>query len=174
MLCFKYRCSSHNARWSFISLLYIQPDSTPFYTSLMTSDVTPSVGGGHSLMFIYQDLLLYVNSFGKIINPSYNMKFVINNHHDVVKTLYKDQIDHVCRKVPLDKLMTGLTMKDVKVVAKIHNLFVSVCISISNVANLFKGHSCTHCETHTLVFVLHAIKSSSERVRNWYNGIDDD
>ena len=125
-------------------------------------------------MFKYQDLLPYVDSSRKIINPSYDMKFVIHNHHNVVEALYKDQVDHVCGKVPLDKLVTGLTIKDVKVVAKIYNVFVPAHISISNVANLFRGHSCTHCETHTLVFVLHAIKSSSERVRNWYNGIDDD
>ena len=162
------------SHFSFVSLLCVQPDSTPFHTGLMTSGVTPSVGGGRSPTFKYQDLLPYVDSSGKIINPSYGMKFVIHNHHNVVEALYKDRVDHVYGKVPLDKLVTGLIMKDVKAVAKIHNVFVPARIGISNVADLFRGHSCTRCETHTSVFVSHAIKSGSERVRNWYSGINDD
>ncbi|KIM72039.1 hypothetical protein PILCRDRAFT_25874, partial [Piloderma croceum F 1598] len=43
---------------------------------------------------------------------------------------------------------------------------------VGEISSLFEEHSCTLCKTHVSVFALHAVKSNSERSKQWYDNLD--
>ena len=139
-------------------------------------DNTPSgvhVGGGRIPLFNLDELLPYVDTSGKCLEPVATLKFVGHKHKNVVEALYKNLNDHVYGKVPLNQLLVNTTVKDAKSVANIHGVHVPSKSRVGDVAALFNEHSCDSCETHLSVFSLHVVKSNSKKCKQWYAGLDD-
>jgi hypothetical protein len=75
-------------------------------------DNTPSgmhVGGGRIPLFKLDELLPYVDTSGKCLEPVATLKLVGHKHKNVVDALYKNLNDHVYGKVPLDQLLINTT-----------------------------------------------------------------
>jgi hypothetical protein len=139
-------------------------------------DDTPSgmhVGGGRIPLFKLDELLPYVDTSGKCLEPAATLKFVGHKHKNVVEALYKNLNDHVYGKVPLDQILVNTTVKDAKSVAKIHGVHVPSKSRVGDIAALFNEHSCDSCDTHLSVFSLHVVKSNSKKCKQWYAGLDD-
>jgi hypothetical protein len=131
------------------------------------------VGGGRIPLFHLDELLPYVNTSGKCLEPESNLKFIGHKHQNVTEALYRNLSDHVYGKVPLNQLLVNTTVKDAKSVAKIHGVYVPSKSHVGDIAALFNEHSCASCETHLSVFSLHVVKSNAEMCKKWYAGLDD-
>jgi hypothetical protein len=127
------------------------------------------IGGGRVPKFAFDIIQPYVDCSGGRFESASQMKFVGHKHERVAEVLYKDRDDHVYGKVPLEKFVSGLVVKDIRYVAKVHGVHVPSKIKAGSAQVFFKGHHCHCCETHVSVFAFHSVSSDAERSKAWYD-----
>jgi hypothetical protein len=130
------------------------------------------IGGGRVPLFQLEEILSHVDISGKCFKPGNSLKFIGHKHKNVAEALYKGLNDHVYGNVPLTQILFKATVKDAKTVAKLHGVHVPSKSRAGEISSLFEEHSCALCKTHVSVFALHAVKSNSEKCKQWYDNLD--
>jgi hypothetical protein len=130
------------------------------------------IGGGRIPTFSFEELQSHVECPVSDHVPMSSFKFVQHSHKNVAEALYRNSTEHVIGNVPLNFLASRLTVKDIKSIAKSHGIYTPSRLRAAEGPELFKDHHCSRCNTHLSVFVLHAVKSTSERFKKWYGDLD--
>jgi hypothetical protein len=130
------------------------------------------VGGGNRLPpFAYEDIHSYfITAEGYMHNNQDNFKFLSHVHRNVAKALYKDNKDVVLATALLDIMSQKLPMKDIKLIAKIHSVYIPYRVRHKEMSDYFRGHQCNSCKTHLSAFVV--CRKNSEYCKKWYKNLD--
>jgi hypothetical protein len=78
------------------------------------------IGGGRIPTFSFSELLPYVGVSDQTFEKTSVFKFVTHSHSRVAHAIYGSLNDHICVAIPLEKFAAKCTMKDIKLIAKIH------------------------------------------------------
>jgi hypothetical protein len=100
--------------------------------------------------------------------PSDLFKYVGCVHHKVAASLHQDSQTHVYGRIPIDMIALKLTIKDNRMLAKLHGMHVPSHAIQSDIVNIFKGHHCTLCDTHVSILELCKILSNADRCKKQY------
>jgi hypothetical protein len=125
-------------------------------------------GGGPSLIFSQDELLPYAST--DLSEKQY--KFL-----QCVKT--EDKQTHISESaifcaVPLSVISHKLTMKCIKNIASLHNMYMPSKIAVKNAQILLQDHICHHCGDFTCVFEPYKVLSNAQHQQNWYKRLDPD
>jgi hypothetical protein len=106
---------------------------------------TKIVGGGTSKMFTAEELHPFAENC------------VITNKFKFLSYLNKSeasglQTTHVIGNIPLKTLILKLTIADLKVIAKCHNINIHSKIKLQEIQNILGNHTCNSCEEYLSVF----------------------
>jgi len=130
------------------------------------------IGGGRVPTFSFGELLPYLSVSDQMFDKSSVFKFVTHSHNRVAHVLYDSLSDHICVAIPLEKFAAKCTMKDFKLIAGIHSIPVLARAKTVDIPTLLHNHHCLSCESHVSVFVLHTVKSSAARSKDWNKNLD--
>ena len=124
-------------------------------------------GGGKALIFSSDELLPYVPA--DLHDQQYQFQRCIKTddkqHSDSVN-------DEVICHVPLDVLAPKLTLKCIKKVSTLHDMFMPSKILLKNAQLLLQDHKC-ECGEFLSVFKPHKVASDAERQQTWYRNHKD-
>jgi hypothetical protein len=71
-------------------------------------------------------------------------------------------------RIPIDVIALKLTIKNSRMLAKLHGVHVPSRAIQSDIVNIFKGHHCSLCDTHVSVLELCKILSNADRCKKQY------
>ena len=76
--------------------------------------------------------------------------------------------------VPLNILAPKLTMKCIKDLAALHQIFIPSKTLVENARILLQDHNCHECESYICLFEPYKVQSNAERQQTWYNKLEPD
>jgi hypothetical protein len=125
-----------------------------------------NIGGGRLPLFDGEELV----SYSYIGIPELNVKYKFERyilHNDAQSYTIVD--NSVICSLPLNLLLSKLTMNQIKDVATSHKLHIPARISIVDAQDLLKHHTCKDCGTFISVFKRHTTKSNTDIKQNQYH-----
>jgi len=127
-------------------------------------------GGGPSLVFASDELLPYTSS--NLDEMQY--KFVRCVKTEDKHTLISEVKNTVLCDVPLRVLAPKLTVKCIKEIVSLHQMFMLARISVRDAQMLLQEHKCEKCDEFVCLFEPYKVKSNTQRQQNWYNKLNSD
>ncbi|HJY15442.1 MAG TPA: DUF6570 domain-containing protein, partial [Nitrososphaeraceae archaeon] len=112
------------------------------------------IGGGVSELFSLAQLQPYLLKDSIMIKPSADLMYKFEGYHIKTKQVKEDVVDQntlLC-DIPLCKLLTNLTILNLKLVAAAHGIFIKSRTPLPEVIKLIQGHACDHCQNFIAVF----------------------
>lgn len=132
-----------------------------------------SIGGGRKTpTFVLAELFPNINLTHKSLHPDSRVKFIGHKHVNVADVLYKDSVDHIYGRVPLDLFASKLVISDVRTIAKIHGIRVPCKLRVDDIPNLVDKHTCHSCNTYVSIFTPYSVRTNAEKCSKWYNTLD--
>jgi len=119
-------------------------------------------GGGKALIFSSDELFLY--SSGDLQDQQYQFLRCIKKN-DMQESVLND--DEVLCNVPLHILAPKLTLKCVKNISILHDVFMPAKILLENAQILLQDHKC-QCGVFLSVFKPYKVASNAQRQQTWY------
>jgi hypothetical protein len=119
-------------------------------------------GGGKALIFSSDELFSY--SSGDLQDQQYQFLRCIKKN-DMQESVLND--DEVLCNVPLHILAPKLTLRCVKNISILHDVFMPAKILLKNAQILLQDHKC-QCGVFLSVFKPYKVASNAERQQTWY------
>ena len=92
-------------------------------------------------MFALADLFPKINLIHKSLHPMSRVKFIRHKYINVADILYKDSVNHIYCRCPLNIFVSKLVIADVKTIVKIHDIHVLCKLHINNILDLVDNNS---------------------------------
>ena len=127
-------------------------------------------GGGPSLVFSSDELLPYTSTdlqekqykFFRCIKTEDKQTHISNNETTVL-----------CA-VPLSILAPKLTMKCIKDLSVLHQIYIPPKALVKNAQMLLQDHKCHKCNSYISLFKPYKVQSNAQRQQNWYKKLEPD
>ena len=112
------------------------------------------IGGGVSELFSLSQLQPYLLKDYMMTKPSVDLMYKFESYHIKTKKVKDDFIneDALLCDIPVCKLVTNLTIPNLKLVAAAHGIFIKSRTSLPDVIKLIQDHTCVHCQNCITVF----------------------
>ena len=112
------------------------------------------IGGGVSELFSLDQLQPYILKDSMMIKPSAELMYKFESYHIKTKQVEEDitNKDALLCDIPLCKLVTNLTIQNLKLVAATHGIFIKSRTPLPEVLKIIQTHTCNHGQTYITVF----------------------
>jgi len=127
-------------------------------------------GGGPSLVFSSDELLPYATT--DLHEKQY--KFLQCVKTEDKQTHISDDETVILCAVPLSILAPKLTMKCMKDLATLHQIYISSKTSAKNAQMLLQNHQCHKCDSYICLFKPYKVQSNAQCQQNWYKKLEPD
>jgi len=139
--------------------LNITPD-----ISIEAENETSAIGGGNTPTFDAKKLYSYV----QLGVWKKNVKYKFETHVSIINAssyLNNDESSIFCQ-LPMSLLVTRLTLKQLRIVANLHDIHISNRVSLQNAQNILEFHTCnSDCCSFGSIFKLVLSHADQERIR---------
>jgi hypothetical protein len=122
-------------------------------------------GGDPSLVFLLDELLPYAST--DLHEKQYKFLQCVKTAHIANKTT-------VLCTVPLSILAPKLTMKCIKDLATLHQIYMPSKTLAKNAQMLLQNHQCHKCDSYICLFEPYEVQSNAQHQQNWYKKLEPD
>jgi hypothetical protein len=127
-------------------------------------------GGGPSLVFSLDELSPYAS-----INLNEMQYKFVKCVKTTDKHTYNSEVESaVLCTVPLNILAPKLTMKCIKDLASLHQIFIPARTLVKDAQMLLQEHKCDKCDDFICLFKPYKVQSNTQRQQNWYEKLSSD
>jgi len=92
----------------------------------------------------------------------------------IKQTHISDDETAVLCAVPLNILTPKLTMKCIKDIAALHQIYIPSKASVKNAQMLLQDHKCNKCDNYISLFEHYKVQSNAQCQQNWYKKLEPD
>jgi hypothetical protein len=125
-------------------------------------------GGGLALVFSSDELLPY--ALDDLHEKKY--RFIQCIRKEIVELHELNDKNGVLCAIPVSVLAPKLTMKCIRDIVSLHNMYIPSRINVRDAQILLQEHMCHDCSDFVSLFVPHNIVSNAQRQHNWYKKLD--
>ena len=127
-------------------------------------------GGGPSLFFSSDELLPYTST--DLYEKQYKFLQCVKTE-DKQTNISDDETTVLCA-VPLSILVPKLTMKCIKDLATLHQIYIPSKTLVKNAQLLLQDHKCHKCDSYISLFEPYKVQSNAQHQQNWYKKLEPD
>src|SRR6202167_1316827 len=152
----------------FRHLIFFSNQKNQFHTPTREGHTEKSTkyqfhGGGKALLFSAYELLPYSSS--DLYKEQYQFFYGVKKNQKQGFILNDGDI---MRNVPHNILAPKLSLKTIKELANLHDMYMPSKILLKNAQILLENHKCETCEDVFAVFKPYKVASNAERQQTWY------
>jgi hypothetical protein len=134
-----------------------------------------AIGGGRNLdlSFELNELLVHAVN-GQTSYPSGYTSFDFTEHISryISAMRYEENASVLICNMPLSLMVHKMTIKEIKIVARIHRVHIPSKLRLPDIRSLFDDHFCPCCESHVSIFTPHVVNTQNEISNKWYAGLE--
>jgi len=127
-------------------------------------------GGGPSLVFSSDELLPY--AYTDLDEKQY--KFVRCVKVEGKQAYVSEDKNTVLCAMPVNILAPKLTMRYIKDLATLHQIFIPSKTLVKNAQMLLQNHKCNKCDNYISLFEPYKVQSNAQWQQNWYKKLEPD